>query len=1493
MWKYIVSISLLLFCAPVFSKAQAVNTLLITMLDYTFNCSTGMATVKYHITNTDEQGHVGGYGTSYTINLGVYSTSGFLPFGDDDVEFTGGYIIGDMISCRAWGAGNNFTYPLEFDYVGYRPKPVAPQIWTLSPIQLCNGETTTLTADGSNGNYIWSNGQTGATITVSALGTYSVQAIGSCGNSDPSNEIVVMVNGSPAPPLISNNGAASLCNAETTTLSASSSGGTITWSNGATGKTITISTAGNYTATETNGCGASGASNTITITSGNVPTVPDITPGGFPFLCDGIAVTLNVIGGGNTNWYKDGVFLANNAGALSVSTSGSYTATRSNSCGVSGLSAPVVISTGVSPAAPSISSSNGTVICNGVELTLSSTPPSSGTIRWNTSEWGNSISVTTPGTYYAYEVNACGTSGNSNSIVLTTGNTPAVPIISPTGPLNICNGNSVNLSIVGGASGNWYKDGGLVLSNSPTLTVNTVGTYTTTLSNACGASVPGSGVVVSGGAVPVAPSISSSGGVLVCNGNPVTLNAVSSGGTIQWSNGAVGNSISVSTAGTYYAFESNGCGNSANSNSISITTGITPPAPVLNVTGPITLCDGAGQVLSTSPSAGGNIRWSFGLTSNSITIYDPGLYYAYETNGCGNGPSSQAVGINTLAKPAAPTITPPGSLLLCNGQSASFNATGSNITWSNGATGNNMVTGIAGTYYAYDRNFCGNSIVSNSVVITNGNCPVPSPGTSFFICPGAMKTLDAGAGYDTYLWSNGATSRTISVGPGNYAVTVSKEGCFATSVMVTVSYYTVSVPVINPSGATTFCNGNSVTLSSSSGSAYLWSNGATGNSINVTSSGSFFVTVTDANGCQATSATLPVTVNPLPSASIAGGTTVCQNATSPFLTFSGSGGVAPYTFIYTINGGAAQAVTTTSGDAVSIQVPTGSAGSFVYSLVSVRESSLTACSNTVSGSATVVVNPLPTSTINGTSSICQNASYPSITFTGNGGVAPYTFTYSINGGASQSVTTVSGNAVSISIPTSIAGTYIYTLLGVQESSSTTCSNTASGTAIVVVNPLPIATIGGATTVCQNSASPSVTFSGSGGTAPYTFTYSINGGVSQTVSTTSGNSVSILVPTNSAGNFTYSLISVQESSSTACVNAATGSVIVTINPQPEAAVLAAPNNHLCNGEAGQITIFNWIEGNTYTWYKDGVLLTTSASQTLSVTQAGSYTVLVTSGLGCDAAILSNTIMITTGTISKPIITGYLKVCEGGKTNLLISPFNKHQLYEVYKWTDTPIGDSLGNDKSFSATAGQYRVSVEREGCFDSTSVVITKDDTEFPAGQLTINPSSIAYGGQVFLLADVSGAASYQWDFGNGQKTVSVSPLMKQNYYKASDSIPVSVVGVSDRNCKTTFSGFVKVGKTDSLVIADHSFTGNLKDWNLFPVPFHNELKFSAVLFKNETIKLDMFTADGSWVRTWQLPGKRGENLFRLDKITDLPAGVLYFVTGFYNNQNHYDKIYKY
>ncbi|HOH54906.1 MAG TPA: hypothetical protein PK903_02220, partial [Paludibacteraceae bacterium] len=63
--------------------------------------------------------------------------------------------------------------------------------------------------------------------------------------------------------------------------------------------------------------------------------------------------------------------------------------------------------------------------------------------------------------------------------------------------------------------------------------------------------------------------------------------------------------------------------------------------------------------------------------------------------------------------------------------------------------------------------------------------------------------------------------------------------------------------------------------------------------------------------------------------------------------------------------------------------------------------------------------------------------------------------------------------------------------------------------------------------CINTTSPIVTFTGANGTPAYTFSYKINNGNLQTITSVSGNSATLNVPTNTAGTFKYTLISVSD------------------------------------------------------------------------------------------------------------------------------------------------------------------------------------------------------------------------------------------------------------------------------------------------------------------------------------------------------------------------------
>ena len=298
-------------------------------------------------------------------------------------------------------------------------------------------------------------------------------------------------------------------------------------------------------------------------------------------------------------------------------------------------------------------------------------------------------------------------------------------------------------------------------------------------------------------------------------------------------------------------------------------------------------------------------------------------------------------------------------------------------------------------------------------------------------------------------------------------------------------------------------------------------------------------------GCNSDTSTQIVRVTPPPTASLSGTGSFCLNSTAPQLTFTGGLGTAPYTFTYNINGGSSQTVSSTSGNTATVTAPTGTVGSFSYNLVGVKEGGPAGCSQNQTGAAVVTILPTPKAAIAGTTAVCQNAASPQITFTGSEGNAPYTFTYTMNGGANQQVVSSSGSSVTVTVPTGAPGTYTYALVSVSDANGTLCQQTQTGSAVVTVNPLPTATISGSTSVCLNAPQPLITFTGAVGLAPYTFSYKINGGPVQTVTSTSGNSATVAVPTGTAGTFVYELLSVTDGTTTACGQSQSGSATVVV------------------------------------------------------------------------------------------------------------------------------------------------------------------------------------------------------------------------------------------------------------------------------------------------------------------------------------------------------------
>ena len=148
--------------------------------------------------------------------------------------------------------------------------------------------------------------------------------------------------------------------------------------------------------------------------------------------------------------------------------------------------------------------------------------------------------------------------------------------------------------------------------------------------------------------------------------------------------------------------------------------------------------------------------------------------------------------------------------------------------------------------------------------VTTVSKPVITPSGSTSICGTGSVVLNAPTGFASYTWSTGETTQSITVtAADNYTVVVQDaSGCESESsdpIGVTINQ-PPQIPPITASGNLAICPGQSIILSAPSGFTYLWSTGATTQQLSVTAADSYFVTITDANGCSATSQPVTTTI---------------------------------------------------------------------------------------------------------------------------------------------------------------------------------------------------------------------------------------------------------------------------------------------------------------------------------------------------------------------------------------------------------------------------------------------------------------------------------------------------------------------------------------------------------------------------------------------------------------------------------------------------------
>ncbi len=536
-----------------------------------------------------------------------------------------------------------------------------------------------------------------------------------------------------------------------------------------------------------------------------------------------------------------------------------------------------------------------TAVCAGGTANFTSTSASlpSPTIQWqvNTgSGWNNVVAggvygnptvsplvltgVTTAMSTYTFRAIFHNINGfaTSNPAILTVNPLPT-PSISGS-PLVFCAGGSVTLDAGSYTSYAWNATAGS--STSETVNATATGTYAVTVTDANTCSATASQSVT----VNPLPTPSITGGpTTFCNGGSVTLDAGSFTSYVWQDNTTTTETFVASTSNTYSVTvtDANGCTATA-SQGVTVNSN---PTPVITPNGSTVAC---GSV-SLTASGGSTYSWSpAGSAQTAATdVFTTGGTYTVsvvvtDDNTC-TASTTQDITVNV--NPVV-TIGADGPTSFCTGGHVTLDA-GTDFVpsytylWSDNSTGESIIETATGTFSVTvtDGNGCVGADTVSLVVNPNLTVNLTGSGSPSQFTSCGPNTLDAGGGYQAYLWSdNTTTSQTFSATTtGTYSVTVSAGGgCTGTaSQFITVN----TPPTAGITGTTTGCG--SVSLTATGGTSYSWSPAGSSQTTaaNTFSSGTTVsVTVTDANLCTAV-ATQGITIYSSPTAGITGTTTSC------------------------------------------------------------------------------------------------------------------------------------------------------------------------------------------------------------------------------------------------------------------------------------------------------------------------------------------------------------------------------------------------------------------------------------------------------------------------------------------------------------------------------------------------------------------------------------------------------------------------------------------
>jgi len=868
---------------------------------------------------------------------------------------------------------------------------------------------------------------------------------------------------------------------------------------------------------------------------------------------------------------------------------------------------------------------------NGVTpVTVNNHPTSSFTI---TNAAAGTYSVTA-----LSDANGCVATNLGGSVSVIVNPSPSSAVLSGSG--SVCLGSSTNLvvTITGGTSpytitidngvgtiNNYVSGTPIPVSPAATTTYNMVGNVV----DANGCSVAGSGSATVTINTPPTSAVLS-GAATICSGTSTNLSVAITGGTSPYTitiNNGVGTinnyvsgtpiPVSPGATTTYNmvgnVVDANGC-TVAGTGSAIVTVNPSPTSAVLS--GSTTLCSGGSANLVVNITSGTGpfsitIDNGVGTINNYVSgtpiPVSPATTTTYnmvgnvtDVNGCFVAGSGSAT-ITVNAGPTSAVLT--GNATICSGTSTNLVVTitgGTSpytLTINNGVgTINNYVSGTP--IPVSPAVTTGYTIVGN-VTDANG-CSVAGTGSATVIVnQGPTSAVLSGT---NTLCSGGSANLVVTITGGTSPYTITIDNGVGT-----INNYVSGTPIpVSPVATTTY---NMV-----------------GN-------------VTDANGCSvAGSGSATITINNPPTSAVLSGTATICSGSSTNLVVTITGGASPYTI--NINNGVGTINNYVSGT----PIPVSPAATTAYALVG-NVVDANGCSVAGTGTATVTVNPSPTSAVlSGTATICNGAS-TNLIVTITSGTGPFTIT--IDNGVGTINNYVSGTP----IPVNPAATTTYNMVG-NVTDVNGCFVAGTGSATVTVNSGPTsAALSGTATICSGT-STNLVVTIAGGTGPYTVT--IDNGVGTINNYVSGTPI----PVSPAATTTYSIVG-NVTDANGCGVAGSGGAVVTVNPSPTSAILSG-SAALCAGGSANlvvtitsgtgpftITIDNGV--GTINNYVSGTPIPVSPAATTTYSMVGN----VTDASGCFVAGTGSATITINNPPTSAVLSGTATICSGTSTNLSVA------------------------------------------------------------------------------------------------------------------------------------------------------------------------------------------------------------------------------------------------